>query len=80
VKRLVKRLRLRRGDIVVVSDFDTCERLRRCKAELPSDIGNIPIVIAPTGIRNVSVAQLRKYLKWAEAEIAKEKEKEKGAK
>jgi len=66
MKRVIKKLRLRRGDILVVSDAETRRRLVQSGAALPPDIGYIPIVLAPTGIQRLTVAQLKTILKTIE--------------
>jgi hypothetical protein len=67
VRRALRKLRLRQGDIVVVETGETAKRIiaafRLIKTN--KDIINIPIVIAPEGVHCMTVKQLKKILKLA---------------
>lgn len=68
MKKIVKRLRLRRGDIIVVNTVETCRRLMRSGARPPDGVTNIPIVVAPEGVRQIPLKQLKALV----AELEKE--------
>lgn len=64
---LIRKLRLRPGDIVVVSDYETATRISRVSTALPKGITSVPIVVAPEGIRKVSLARLKAIVAKLEA-------------
>ena len=65
MKRQIRRLRLRQGDIVVVENYETCKRLQQATAsmDLPKGVTYVPILVAPEGVRLVSVDKLEKMCK-----------------
>jgi len=73
MKRLIRKLRLRQGDIIVVNNGETAKRLMDAsrKVVFSPTLDNIPIVIAPEGIHRLSAASLRKILARAEKQEAK---------
>ena len=54
-------LRLQAGDIVVVQDLETANRLQQCPAKWPC-----PILMAPEGIERIGLDTLRRVLADAE--------------
>lgn len=65
MKRQIRRLRLRQGDIVVVENYETCKRLQQATAsmDLPKGVTYVPIIVAPEGVRLISVDKLEKMCK-----------------
>ena len=60
VKKAIRRLRLREGDIIVVRDPQTLEALMSLPAD--SKIPNCPIVVAEGSIHRLDKDYLRKLL------------------
>ena len=77
MKRQIRRLRLRQGDIVVVENYETCKRLQQAtqSMDLPKGVTYVPIIVAPEGVRLVSVDKLKKMVARLEREQAPEAEK-----
>ena len=77
MKRQIRRLRLRQGDIVVVENYETCKRLQQAtqSMDLPKGVTYVPILVAPEGVRLVSVDKLKKMVARMEREQAPEAEK-----
>ena len=77
MKRQIRRLRLRQGDIVVVENYETCKRLQQATAsmDLPKGVTYVPILVAPEGVRLVSLDKLKKMVVRMEREQAPEAEK-----
>ena len=65
MKRQIRRLRLRQGDIVVVENYETCKRLQQAtqSMDLPKGVTYVPILVAPEGVRLISVDKLEKMCK-----------------
>ena len=64
MKKAIRRLRLRKGDIVVVNDSNLIQSLSQIKGvEFP-----VPIIYAPDGIKRVSKEYLQKILKEKDSE------------
>jgi hypothetical protein len=59
MKKAIRRLRLRKGDILVVSDVLLAERLSKMYDIVPF---KTPIIIAPDGIKRISKEYLNKRL------------------
>jgi len=62
MKKALKRLHLRQGDILVVSDAETLNRLKRCGAQPPPGVKSIPVVLAPEGIERVPLEKLKELV------------------
>ena len=77
MKRQIRRLRLRQGDIVVVENYETCKRLQQAAAsmDLPKGVTYVPILVAPEGVRLVSVDKLEKMCKRIRRDQALSEEK-----
>ena len=77
MKRQIRRLRLRQGDIVVVENYETCKRLQQAtqSMDLPKGVTYVPILVAPEGVRLVSLDKLKKMVARMEREQAPEAEK-----
>ena len=77
MKRQIRRLRLRQGDIVVVENYETCKRLQQATAsmDLPKGVTYVPILVAPEGVRLVSVDKLEKMCKRIRRDQALSEEK-----
>ena len=77
MKRQIRRLRLRQGDIVVVENYETCKRLQQATVsmDLPKGVTYVPILVAPEGVRLVSLDKLKKMVARMEREQAPEAEK-----
>ena len=77
MKRQIRRLRLRQGDIVVVENYETCKRLQQAtqSMDLPKGVTYVPILVAPEGVRLVSLDKLKKMIARMEREQAPEAEK-----
>ena len=77
MKRQIRRLRLRQGDIVVVENYETCKRLQQAtqSMDLPKGVTYVPILVAPEGVRLVSLDKLKKMVVRMEREQAPEAEK-----
>ena len=77
MKRAIRRLRLRQGDIVVVENYETAKRLMSTTRDmdLPKGVTHIPILIAPEGVRLVSLDKLKKMVARLERDAALEAEK-----
>jgi hypothetical protein len=77
LKRQIRRLRLRQGDIVVVENYETCKRLQQATAsmDLPKGVTYVPILVAPEGVRLVSVDKLEKMCKRIRRDQALSEEK-----
>jgi hypothetical protein len=77
LKRQIRRLRLRQGDIVVVENYETCKRLQQATAsmDLPKGVTYVPIIVAPEGVRLVSVDKLKKMVARLERDAALAEEK-----
>ncbi|MGB8834111.1 MAG: hypothetical protein WCC95_18315 [Candidatus Sulfotelmatobacter sp.] len=77
MKRQIRRLRLRQGDIVVVENYETCKRLQQAtqSMDLPKGVTYVPIIVAPEGVRLVSLDKLKKMVARMEREQAPEAEK-----
>lgn len=58
--KIIKKLRLKPGDILVVSDFETCKKL--IKVHLKEINFSVPIIFAPNGIKRVNRKYLQKVL------------------
>jgi hypothetical protein len=78
VKRAIRRLRLRQGDIVVVENYETAKRLMSTTRDmdLPKGVTHIPILIAPEGVRLVSLAKLKKMVARLERDALEKRTKE----
>jgi hypothetical protein len=59
MKKAIRRLRLRKGDIVVVRDHNTAMRLMEMKGAVDF---SVPIIVAPEGIHRISKAYLKRRL------------------
>ena len=71
IKKLIKRLRLREGDILVVPDVETRRRLLRCRPPRPEGVKtSIPVVLAPYGIEHVPLKVLKELIIKIEKEMA----------
>ena len=68
MKKALKRLHLRQGDILVVSDAETLNRLKRCGAKPPPGVKSIPVVLAPEGIERVPLEKLKELVIRLEGE------------
>jgi DNA polymerase III delta subunit len=68
LRRVIRKLRLRQGDIIVVNTGETAQRLMTAvrHVKMNKDVLNIPIVIAPEGLHRLSVKQLKKILERKE--------------
>ena len=66
LRRQIRVLRLQAGDIVVVQDLETANRLQQCPAKWPC-----PILIAPLGVERMDVPTLRRALEDAEKRAQK---------
>jgi hypothetical protein len=77
LKRQIRRLRLRQGDIVVVENYETCKRLQQATAsmDLPKGVTYVPILVAPEGVRLISVDKLEKMCKRIRRDQALSEEK-----
>lgn len=77
MRRLLRRLRLRQGDIVVVENVETANRLMQAARliSLPENCKNVPIVVAPEGVRRLSVSKLKQIVARLERDAKKEEEK-----
>ena len=77
MKRQIRRLRLRQGDIVVVENYETCKRLQQAtqSMDLPKGVTYVPILVAPEGVRLVSLDKLKKMVARMEREQAPKEEK-----
>ena len=77
MKRQIRRLRLRQGDIVVVENYETCKRLQQAtqSMDLPKGVTYVPIIVAPEGVRLVSVDKLKKMVARLERDAALAEEK-----
>ena len=77
MKRQIRRLRLRQGDIVVVENYETCKRLQQAAAsmDLPKGVTYVPILVAPEGVRLISVDKLEKMCKRIRRDQALSEEK-----
>ena len=77
MKRQIRRLRLRQGDIVVVENYETCKRLQQAtqSMDLPKGVTYVPILVAPEGVRLVSVDKLKKMVARLERDAALAEEK-----
>lgn len=77
MKRQIRRLRLRQGDIVVVENYETCKRLQQATVsmDLPKGVTYVPIIVAPEGVRLVSVDKLKKMVARLERDAALAEEK-----
>jgi hypothetical protein len=77
MKRQIRRLRLHQGDIVVVENYETCKRLQQAAAnmDLPKGVTYVPILVAPEGVRLISVDKLEKMCKRIRRDQALSEEK-----
>jgi hypothetical protein len=57
---------LKQGDILVVTNAEDAKRLKHCGAQLDPSITSIPIVVAPAGIKRVSLEYLKKIVEQLE--------------
>lgn len=71
MKKRIQKLRLQAGDVIVVSDYETAYRLQHCGYKLPAGVTNMPIVIAPEGIRRVKLSTLKTLMARLEAKEKK---------
>jgi hypothetical protein len=69
MKKLVRKLRLRQGDILVVNNMETARALVRSRPEPPRGVTSIPIVVAPEGIKAVPLEKLKKLIAELDKEI-----------
>ena len=69
MKRRIARLRLQEGDILVVNNAEDLRRLINCRPKLPKGLHSVPVVIAPEGIKKVSLKQLKQIVSQLETEI-----------
>ncbi len=69
MKRIVQRLRLRQGDILVVRNIEDGRRVLHCGARVPRGVTSIPVVVAPDGIQRVPLDTLKRLVAKLEKEI-----------
>ena len=70
MKRIVQRLRLRQGDILVVRNIEDGRRVLNCGARVPRGVMSVPVVVAPEGIQRVPLDTLKRLV----AKLEKEKQ------
>lgn len=68
MKRIVQRLRLRQGDILVVRNIEDGRRVLNCGARAPRGVTSIPVVVAPEGIQRVPLDTLKRLVAKLEKE------------
>ncbi len=68
MKKLIRKLRLRRGDILVVNNMETVRALLRTHPPMPAGVTSVPIVLAPEGIKKVPLETLKKIVTELEGE------------
>jgi hypothetical protein len=61
VQKALRRLRLREGDVILVRDHETLERLV-VAGRAVKNIPDCPIVVAPQGVHRLSKDYLRRLL------------------
>jgi hypothetical protein len=61
VEKALRRLRLREGDVILVRDHETLERLVQAGRAM-KNIPDCPIVVAPQGVHRLSKDYLRRLL------------------
>jgi len=59
VKKIIRKLRLRQGDILVVNNMETAQALMRTRPPMPAGVTSVPIVMAPEGIKKVPLEKLK---------------------
>jgi hypothetical protein len=62
LSNVIRKLELHEGDILVVSDVDTLQRLRDMGSP-PGITFRVPILYAPLGIEKVNVEYLKQFVK-----------------
>ena len=63
MRKALRRLRLREGDIVLVRDYETLGALEQAgRGMKEGTVPNCPIVVAPEGVHRLSKEYLRKLL------------------
>jgi len=67
VKKIIRKLRLRQGDILVVNNMETAQALMRTRPPMPTGVTSVPIVMAPEGIKKVPIEKLKAIV--AEVEV-----------
>ena len=70
MKKIIRRLRLRQGDIIVVNNAETAQALKRCRPPVPEGVTRVPIVVAPEGIKKVPLEKLKALVAELEKRIA----------
>ena len=68
MKKIVQRLRLRQGDILVVRNIEDGRRVLNCGARTPRGVTSIPVVVAPEGIQRVPLDTLKRLVAKLEKE------------
>jgi hypothetical protein len=67
----LRRLRLQPGDIVIVENVETARRLMQAARliDLPKGVDNVPIVIAPEGVKKLPVEKLKQIVSQMESKV-----------
>ena len=69
MKKVIKRLRLREGDILVVQNAETLKRLLKSNPPRPDGVRtSVPVVLAPEGIEQIPLEKLKELVARLEGE------------